>query len=270
MSVFTFRVIQEAPGARGFVSIPEEKQEEILNKCIEILKCKTVTKRKFQSLIGSLMYVHKYVRPTRFFTNRLLQALREASGTFIQLSPEIYKDITWFINFLPRFNGTATYVYDKVVNAHTITIDASLERVGGVWGKEVYSASVHHMTDRVQLGIVHLEMVNILIALHVWKDQWKCKNVTFYVDNLAVVQICNSGYTKDKWLATCIKNIWLLASVHDISISVRHIPGYRNTTADLLSRWTDSLNQNFKLSQLVPDARWKTVDPEWFTLNNEI
>ena len=54
------------------LSIPEEKLQEILQKCQEILKFQWVTKTKFQSLLSSLMFIHKCVKPTRIFTNRLL------------------------------------------------------------------------------------------------------------------------------------------------------------------------------------------------------
>ena len=113
-------------------------------------------------------------------------------------------------------------------------------------------------------------MINILIALNVWKDDWHECHVKFYVDNLAVVQICNGGYTKDAWLAACIRNIWLLTAIYDITLAVFHIPGYKNVTADLLSRWNNTVEHTNKLHSLVPDAGWRTVSPSWFELNHDI
>ena len=115
------------------VSVTEDKQKDILQKCMDVLQSKIVTKRKFQSVIGSLMYIHKCVRPARFFTNRLLQALRDSTGKFVKISDDIRKDVAWFVEFIPKFNGKANYTYRNPNNAHTIAIDASLNRVGGVW-----------------------------------------------------------------------------------------------------------------------------------------
>ena len=73
--------------------VPQEKLVEILKKCREIITSKVVTKNQFQSLLGSLMYVHKCVRPTRIFTNRLLQSLREAKDKKVIITSDIKKDI---------------------------------------------------------------------------------------------------------------------------------------------------------------------------------
>ena len=85
---------------------------------------------------------------------------------------------------------------------------------------------------------------------------WAHKTIILYVDNLAVVTICNTGYTRDKHLATCTRSIWLLTSIHEVNLEVRHIPGYQNKTADLLSRWTESETCKNKLSKLVQCPTW--------------
>ena len=123
------------------VSVPTDKQAEILGKCKDVISKKKVTKRQFQSLIGSLMFIHKCVRSSRMFTNRLLEALRNCTDQFIKITGQVRQDIAWFLEFLPKFNGKAQYVHVLPSQAHTIAIDASLERVGGVWADQVYSIS---------------------------------------------------------------------------------------------------------------------------------
>ena len=115
------------------LSIPEEKLREILHKCQEILDFRWVSKTKFQSLLGSLMFIHKCVRPTRIFTNRLLQCLREAKDKRVYITEQVKQDVRWFLCFLRKFNGTTTFVHDLPFNAHTIAIDACLMSVGGIW-----------------------------------------------------------------------------------------------------------------------------------------
>ena len=58
------------------LSLTAEKLSEIIDKCKQIMGRDYVTRRQLQSVIGSLMFLHKCVRPTRFFVNRLLQTLR--------------------------------------------------------------------------------------------------------------------------------------------------------------------------------------------------
>ena len=58
------------------LSLPAEKLQEILQKCMLWQGKKYATKRQLQSLLGSLLYVTKCVRSSRFFLNRLLHILR--------------------------------------------------------------------------------------------------------------------------------------------------------------------------------------------------
>ena len=92
--------------------------------------------------------------------------------------------------------------------------------------------------------------------------------MTILSDNLAVVQVVNSGKTKDMFLATCIRNIWLLTAVHDIELEVTHIPGAKNEVADLSSRLRSDNNINYELlGKLQREFIWDYVPPQYFDLN---
>ena len=92
--------------------------------------------------------------------------------------------------------------------------------------------------------------------------------MNIFSDNLAVVQVVNSGKTKDMFLATCIRNIWLLTAVYDIELEVAHIPGAKNEVADLLSRLHADNNINHELLQkLQQEYIWDYVPPQYFDLN---
>ena len=123
------------------------------------------------------MYIHKCIPATRVFTNRLQQALRDAKENIVKITSEVCRDIRWFVEFIPKFNGTATYVHNFPEASHTIALDASLVRVGGVWNGQVYTAKIpeHVKANR---SIVHFEMINLLVALNVWKD-WRGLYVKF-------------------------------------------------------------------------------------------
>ena len=138
-----------------------------------------------------------------------------------------------------------------------------------MWANEIYSVELPEKI-RKNSSIVHFEMVNILVALNMWKDQWKHKFIKFYVDNQAVVTVCSSLYTRDSILATYVRNIWLLTSLYDIKNSVLHIPGKENCIADILSRWENSLAQKSKLYTMLPDHKWNTVPDSVFDVNTEI
>ena len=69
-------------------------------------KQENLYKRQVQSLLGHLLYIHKCVKPARYFLNRMLEVLKNAHNVSrIGLNPSFCRDISWFLKFLPDFNG---------------------------------------------------------------------------------------------------------------------------------------------------------------------
>ena len=115
----------------------------------------------------------------------MLALFRENSSTRkITLTLEFHKDLNWFLAFLPLFNGI-TYI-KKPENFDSLQIDASLTGLGGIWNQEVYVTPIFDLYG-LDLKIVHLEMLNLVIALKLWSQKWAHSTVKFYCDNLAVV-----------------------------------------------------------------------------------
>ena len=95
---------------------------------------------------------------------------------------------------MPIFNGTATYVHRPVQDTDSIAIDASLQTVGGVWNNEIYSISIPDYMKNEDHNITYFEMVNIIVALNLWKERWSKCHINIYVDNAAVVDMSNRLY----------------------------------------------------------------------------
>ena len=64
----------------GTVAIPPEKLQDIKNMVKQWKGKKYCTKRELQSLLGTLLYIHKCVKSARCFLNRMLETLRKASN----------------------------------------------------------------------------------------------------------------------------------------------------------------------------------------------
>ena len=67
-----------------------------------------------------------------------------------------------------------------------------------------------HLSQRSIQGltIVHYEIVNFVIALRLWGKFWRHSRAHILSNNLEVVQVVNSGKTKDMFLATYVRKIW--------------------------------------------------------------
>ena len=61
-----------------------------------------------------------------------------------------------------------TFFFHKQIHSH-IELDASLWGLGAVCDNEVYSIPID--LGFAGYGIVHLEMLNILVALHIWVNK---------------------------------------------------------------------------------------------------
>ena len=249
------------------VSIPDAKLSEIVRSVKEWLQKHFCSKRQLQSLLGNLLYVHKCVKPGRYFLNRMLELLHNNyDASTITLTHEFKRDLRWFDKFLSRYNGRSFFDHKPVFGV--IDLDACLTGLGGRYNNEVYHLPVvKHFQN---LGIVHLKMVNILVAVRIFALDWQHRSILVRCDNAAVVQVLNNGKTKDPFLATCAINIWYCMAQHDINLSYSHVLGKNNQVADLLSRWQNTQQQMAQLWAWVENPLWMHTDPSLLELDYEI
>ena len=78
-------------------------------------------------------------------------------------------------------------------------LDACLQGLGARCGNQVYALPLP--LGYMDLNIVHLEMLNIWVALRVWNHSWAKSRICIACDNEAVVHVLNSGRTRDLTLA---------------------------------------------------------------------
>ena len=249
------------------ISIPQEKLQQIHHECRSWVGRKTCNKRQLQSLLGSLLYITKCVRYSRFFLNRMLQVLRQHTNkSTCKLNSEFFKDLHWFLALLHQYNGVT--FYDNTKPSESVHLDASLTGLGGVYGQMVYTLDIPK--DYMHYSIVHLEILNIMVALKVWAYYWQDKYIELFCDNLAVVQVLQTGKARDSRLATFVRNIWLITSIFNIHLAITHIPGKNNSVADLLSRWNVTPNNETRLLAIKPIHQWVPTHLDLTLLNYDV
>ena len=216
---------------------------------------------------GTLLYVHKCVKPARAFLSRMLALLRSGHASQkIHLTPEFRRDLRWFAKFLPLYNGVS--LYDHRTIDHTLELDACLTGLGGRWCNFVYHLPIP--MGFMNWSIVQLEMVNILLAVRLFQAHWTGKKVLVKCDNEAVVSVLRSGKTKDPYLGACARNIWYVCALADIDIQYVHVRGLDNRVADPLSRWTGSGKDSLELEMYVQDPIWIPVDISLLDIDPEL
>ena len=121
-----------------------------------------------------------------------------------------------------------------------------------------------------QFTIVHLEMVNILVALKLFGQTWRGNRVLIKCDNEAVVSVLRSGKARDPFLGACARNIWYLAALQDVEMQYVHVLGRNNRKADLLSRWSGTQQDITELGSLITNPIWLNTDLSLLQINEYI
>ena len=157
---------------------------------------------------------------------------------FITLSPSFRKDLKWWSLFIEKYNGVS--FIPPAVWAEpdaTFSTDSCLTGCGGICGLEYFHAVFPPSIQRQQLPIHKLEMLALLVGVRVWGKKLQGMRLQIYCDNTAAVEVTNSSKTKDPFLASCLRELWLEISIYGFEMRAVHLPGEENRVADWLSRW---------------------------------
>ena len=65
--------------------------------------------------------------------------------------------------------------------AMQVHLDTCFNGLGAIWGNEVYSISLP--LGFLNYDIVHLEMLNILVAIRAWARHWATHKILIHCDN---------------------------------------------------------------------------------------
>ena len=139
---------------------------------------------------------------------------------------------------MTEFNGVS-YIPPLVWHEPDVTFstDSCLTGCGGICGREYFHMSYPEEIMRRQHPIHALEMLAVLVAVRFWGKYCVGGKIQIYCDNESVVRVLNSSKTKDEFLGSCLREIWLEVSKWGFELRTIHLPGVENRIADWLSRW---------------------------------
>ena len=188
-----------------------------------------------QKATWSLVAYTQMHSPARLFTNRILCTVLNAP-TVGREKPDrdFHKDIKWFTTFLETFNGSV-HIHNDCDPTKIIFVDASSGAMGVKLGNKVYSLPIPSSLKQI-CTIMHLEAVNIVVALHTWSTILYNNKCTAYCDSMAVVECFTSHKICDPFLMAYVGTAWLICAKNNIKLLVKLIPGHKNKYADISSR----------------------------------
>ena len=134
-----------------------------------------------------------------------------------------------------------------------LSTDSCLVGCGGICGTEYFHVSFPAAISDLQLPIHSLEMLAVLLGVRVWGHRLQGMRLQIYCDNKPAVCVINSSRTKDAFLATCIRELWLEVSKYGFELRALHLPGEENRVADWLSRWECDIKYQRMFEQFTSD-----------------
>ena len=232
------------------VRLPADKFTELLAALHLWRRKKKCTKRELLSLIGSLSFASKVVKPGRMFLRRLINLSTTVSDLnhHISLNAESRADINWWCDFLPSWNGVC-YIQADPISSVSISLftDASGLGLGAVYG--TYWLSVPWPEPYKSFHINILELFAIVAAVVTWGHEWRDQQILFFTDNSAITHVWRTGTSVDRIIMKLVRYLFLFSARLNLNILMQHIPGHTNLSADALSRL-----QVHRFRQLVPGA----------------
>ena len=83
--------------------------------------------------------------------------------------------------------------------------------------------------DGIVFNVVHLEMLIILVAIHVFTPHCSKNCLLLKCNNDAIVNILNSGHVVYEFLGACTHIIWYDAAINYIGVTYMHVWYKANT-----------------------------------------
>ena len=248
------------------LSIPQQKLQEVKSVVKQWEGREMANRKQVQSLMGSLNFVGSVAPPVR-----ILNFLREMpSNQSVLITKEVKEDIVFFNRLMPRFNGVT--LLDKSLDpaVDLLEVDACLTGCGGLSGSQFYSAEFPSFILEANHPIAHLELLNIVVALRMWISKWGGQKLQIYCDNMNSCMALQTGRSRDPFMQSSIRTIFLLSVLHDVEILVSHRPGISLVSADALSRLHKAERYRSILEELgVLEGKLEVVVPaEHFVIHD--
>ena len=99
------------------IRLPKDKYSALLTLLKEWEGRKKCTKRELLSLIGSLSFAAKVVKPGQIFLRRMIDLAASVNkfSHHISMNSEARRDIQWWLDFLPSWNGVSFFQESNLI-----------------------------------------------------------------------------------------------------------------------------------------------------------
>lgn len=220
--------------------LPADKLTKLRELLHSFSRCRKITLKELQSILGLLNFCCQVVLPGRCFLRRLTDLTLKVTKQYhhITLTRESRRDLKAWEIFIEHFNGKnilleKRWIEDKNLHLHT---DASgAKGFAAIFQKHWFNGAwPPHMSH---FHITFKELFPIVLAIEIWGSHLRNKCLVIHTDNMAVMHIINKQTSKETSVMKLVRRLVLACMQFNILLRSVHIPGKKNVLPDLLSRF---------------------------------
>jgi len=254
------------------LTVPDFRVRELRSELSRWLSVVSYTKRELQQLLGKLSFVSACIRPGRIFMCRLLNALRQfpASRTArVDIDVHMKEDIRWWVSLLQQYDGVSVVPQDTILaDVQLFATDACLSGCGAICFNEYFKCT---FPDSFHLRHINeLELITIVVAIKLWAPRLQGLNIELASDNTTCVSVINNHSSTNQFLQRCLRELWTVLSLFNISLTARYVASKSNVIADMLSRYHINDDCRDRLDTYIasnPQLREVLVSEQLFSFN---
>ncbi|XP_055030533.2 uncharacterized protein [Misgurnus anguillicaudatus] len=256
-------------------SLPLEKIQRIALLLSNYILADRCTKQQLLALLGHLNYAIRIIPQGKSFISNLLAKAATIPSLHdkITLDEACKMEMRLWQQFLSSWNGISFFYNDYITHPEDIQMytDAA-PSIGfggyysGRWFASEWPPEFSNLIQQSDFPSSALyEMYPVIIAAILWGHKWSRHSILIHSDNSAVVEIINKGRSRSLAIMQLVRRLTLISAQHQFIIRAAHIPGYCNSIADSLSRFSF---QKFRILAPESDMHPTPVPPFSATIFN--
>ena len=217
------------------LSLSDNRLRELRSELSLFSNLEKVSKRQLQSLAGKLNWATQCIYGGRCYLRRIIDRINSLRYAWhrTRLTKGIREDISWWLHFMDRFNGSVLMVDSRPAAA--LSIDACSMGAGAFYlGDWVYTRWRPAVASGVHINTK--EIMALEPAVLRWAPLWANKTVYVHSDNVTAVAAFNKMSCKDPIGMAAIRRIFWMSVAFNFRLKAKYYPGCYNTLADAVSR----------------------------------
>ena len=206
--------------------------------------------KEVQSLLGYLNWICRVVYGGRTFLHRMLLALRGATSALqVNLDSGFHDDVSWWLKWLPSFNGKRVIIDPQAWPRASFFTDADLNTGIGIFFQGRYAGHTfadcaarfpaHAVMRPGEADPIHLkELYAVVIAIEFFGTSMRDTHVLLRTDNSVVEAAINRGAcdVADPRMMGFIRTIFWMSVRLNFRLVASYVSTFDNGLADALSR----------------------------------